>query len=135
MILAFEANSALSRENETKIVKITHSAAAAHFRPTSLTLHTTLEEVSWCTTQLCQINTRTKRTTTVCFNGHTQSKRPLLLEADGRGLSGLAIRQAFHFGVVCTVLRQKAILMLLVEKTVRSLPSARHGAAAARIGV
>ena len=26
-ILAFEANSALSRENETKIVKITHSAA------------------------------------------------------------------------------------------------------------
>ena len=27
VILAFEANSALSRENETKIVKITHSAA------------------------------------------------------------------------------------------------------------
>ena len=27
LILAFEANSALSRENETKIVKITHSAA------------------------------------------------------------------------------------------------------------
>ena len=26
LILAFEANSALSRENETKIVKITHSA-------------------------------------------------------------------------------------------------------------
>ena len=27
LILAFEANSALSRENETKIVKITHSAS------------------------------------------------------------------------------------------------------------
>ena len=27
-ILAFEANSALSRENETKIVKITHSESA-----------------------------------------------------------------------------------------------------------
>ena len=29
LILAFEANSALSHENETKIVKITHSGAAA----------------------------------------------------------------------------------------------------------
>ena len=29
MILAFEANSVLSRENETKIVKITHSVAVA----------------------------------------------------------------------------------------------------------
>ena len=29
LILAFEANSALSHENETKIVKITHSAARA----------------------------------------------------------------------------------------------------------
>ena len=28
LILAFEANSALSRKNETKIVKITHSAFA-----------------------------------------------------------------------------------------------------------
>ena len=28
LILAFEANSALSRENETKIMKITHSATA-----------------------------------------------------------------------------------------------------------
>ena len=31
LILAFEANSVLSRENETKIVKITHSAAAVRF--------------------------------------------------------------------------------------------------------
>ena len=30
LILAFEANSALSRENETKIVKITHSTALAY---------------------------------------------------------------------------------------------------------
>ena len=30
-ILAFEANSALSRENETKIVKITHSAKGGIF--------------------------------------------------------------------------------------------------------
>ena len=29
LILAFEANSALSRENETKIVKITHSAPSS----------------------------------------------------------------------------------------------------------
>ena len=29
LILAFEANGALSHENETKIVKITHSASAA----------------------------------------------------------------------------------------------------------
>ena len=29
LILAFEANSALSHENETKIVKITHSALAS----------------------------------------------------------------------------------------------------------
>ena len=29
LILSFEANSALSRENETKIVKITHSAVVS----------------------------------------------------------------------------------------------------------
>ena len=32
LILAFEANSALSRENETKIVKITHSVMADEYR-------------------------------------------------------------------------------------------------------
>ena len=31
LILAFEANSALSRENDTKIVKITHSAPPAEY--------------------------------------------------------------------------------------------------------
>ena len=31
LILAFEANSALSHENETKIVKITHSAFSYSF--------------------------------------------------------------------------------------------------------
>ena len=30
LILAFEANSALSRENETKIVKITHSKVGTY---------------------------------------------------------------------------------------------------------
>ena len=31
LILAFEVNSALSRENETKIVKITHSAVVVGY--------------------------------------------------------------------------------------------------------
>jgi hypothetical protein len=42
LILAFEANSALSRENETKIVKITHSAPSAlpaEIKPTTTSKH------------------------------------------------------------------------------------------------
>ena len=54
------------------------AAAAAHFRPTFV--HSR-GRVSWCIVHTALPNQYAyEPTTSVCFNGHTQSKRPLLLE-------------------------------------------------------